>query len=65
MAAEYTGHRSLPTLEDCLYGKTRDWPGGEAYAALERAKLKKYRLGVENGTPLAEEIDALLARDEQ
>jgi tRNA (adenine22-N1)-methyltransferase len=65
MAAEYTGHRSLPTLEDCLYGKTLAWPGGEAYAALERAKLKKYRLGVENGTPLADEIDALLARDEK
>jgi tRNA (adenine22-N1)-methyltransferase len=64
IAAEYTGQRSLPTLEDCLYGRTREWEGGEAYCALERAKLKKYRLGVPDGTPLAQEIDALLAQAE-
>lgn len=61
MAAEYTGERREPPLEECLYGKTRDWPGGEAYCTLQRGRLQKYRLGVPDGTPLAAEIDAVLA----
>lgn len=61
MAAEYTGEKREPALEECLYGRTRDWPGGEGYGALQRGRLRKYRLGVPDGTPLAEEIDALLA----
>lgn len=60
MAAEYTGEKRPLTLEECLYGKTRAWPGGEEYCALQCAKLRKYRLGVPEGTPLAAQIDALL-----
>lgn len=63
MAAEYVGTaqtQHLLTLERCLYGETRAWPEGEAYCALQRGKLKKYRLGVADGSPLAGEIDALL-----
>lgn len=62
MAAEYTGQKREPSLEECLYGATRDWPGGEAYGAWQRAKLQKLRLGVPGGTPLAAQIDALLGQ---
>lgn len=65
MAAEYTGEKREPTLEQCIYGQTRRWPGGEAYCALQRGKLQKYRLGVPEGTQLAKEIDALLMRDKK
>ena len=47
-----------------MYGRTAGWPGSEPYRALERGKLKKYRLGVPEDSPLADEIDGLLARDE-
>lgn len=65
MAAEYTGQKREPSLEECLCGRTRDWPEGKAYCALERAKLRKYRLGVPDGEPLAEEIDRLLGQEEE
>lgn len=64
LAAEYTGQPVEPTLEQCIYGRTAEWPGSEPYRALERGKLKKYRLGVPEDSPLAAEIDGLLARDE-
>ena len=63
MAAEYAGQPSEPTLEQCLYGRTAEWPDSEDSRAWQRGKLRKYRLGVPDGSPLAKEIDALLARD--
>lgn len=64
MAAEYTGE-ALPaaqlTLEQCLYGLTGRHEGGGEYAALQRGKLQKVRLGLADGDPLAQRIDAHLA----
>ena len=60
MAAEYTGETYEPTFTECLFGKTGEWPEGEGYAAWQKAKLPRFRLGVPDGTPLAEEIDGLL-----
>ena len=59
MAAEYTGQGRQPTLAQCLFGETGCWPEGAAYAAWQRAKLPKLRLGVPDGTPLAAEMDAI------
>lgn len=60
MAAEYTGQSRQPTLAQCLFGETGWWPEGAAYAAWQRAKLPKLRLGVPDGTPLAAEMDAII-----
>ena len=60
MAAEYTGERKTPTFTECLFGRTGEYPEGEGYAAWQKAKLPRFRLGVPDGTPLAEEIDNLL-----
>lgn len=60
MAAEYTGEKQEPTFTECLLGKTGEYPEGADYAAWQKAKLPRFRLGVPDGTLLAEEIDALL-----
>ncbi len=68
MAADYTGEAQSAeriTLEQCLYGLTGRYPDGAAYAALQRGKLQKFRLGLADADPLAQRIDAHLqaARD--
>ena len=60
IAAEYTGERHEPTFSECLLGGTGSWPEGAGYAAWQKAKLPRMRLGVPDGTPLADEIDRLL-----
>ena len=60
MAAEYTGEVREPAFAECLFGGTGKWPEGAGYAAWQKAKLPRMRLGVPDGTPLAEEIDAIL-----
>ena len=65
MAAEYTGETFAPTLAQCLYGRTGEWPEGRAYAAWQRAKLHKFRLGLAEGSPLAAEVDAELALEKE
>ena len=61
MAAEYTGEKYEPTFAECLFGKTGEYPEGADYAAWQKAKLPRFRLGVPDETPLAEEIDSLLS----
>ena len=63
MAAEYTGETHAPTFTECLFGGTGEWPEGAGYAAWQKAKLPRFRLGVPDGTPLAEEIDQILRED--
>ena len=63
MAAEYTGETHTPTFTECLFGGTGEWPEGAGYAAWQKAKLPRFRLGVPDGTPLAEEIDQILRED--
>ena len=60
MAAEYTGERKEASFTECLFGRTGEWPEGAGYAAWQKAKLPRFRLGVPDGTALAEEIDTLL-----
>ena len=60
MAAEYTGETREPAFAECLFGGTGAWPEGAGYAAWQKAKLPRMRLGVPEGTPLAQEIDAIL-----
>ena len=60
MAAEYTGECRTPTFAECLFGKTADWPEGAGYAAWQKAKLPRLRLGAPDGTELAREIDEIL-----
>ena len=60
MAAEYTGEVRTPTFAECLFGQTGAWPEGEGYAAWQKAKLPRFRLGVPDGSELAQEIDAIL-----
>ena len=60
MAAEYTGEVTEPTVKQCLLGETGHWPEGAGYAAWQRAKLPRMRLGVPDGSPLAAEMDAIL-----
>ena len=60
MAAEYTGEVTEPTFTQCLLGDTARWPEGAGYAAWQRAKLPRMRLGVPDGSPLAAEMDAIL-----
>lgn len=60
MAAEYTGEVYTPDFRECLLGRTGEWPEGAGYAAWQKVKLPRLRLGVPDGTPLAEEMDALL-----
>ena len=60
MAAEYTGKVTEPTFTQCLLGDTARWPEGAGYAAWQRAKLPRMRLGVPDGSPLAAEMDAIL-----
>lgn len=62
MAAEYTGECAAPDFAQCLLGKTGEYPEGTGYAAWQKAKLPRLRLGVPDGTPLAQEIDALLKK---
>ena len=61
MAAEYTGEKKTPAFTECLFGRTGEWPEGEGYAAWQKAKLPRFRLGVPDGSRLAQEIDDLLA----
>ena len=61
MAAEYTGEVYAPTFAECLFGSTGEWPGGKGYADWQKAKLPRMRLGVPDGSALAQEIDSLLA----
>ena len=61
MAAEYTGEKKTPAFTECLFGRTGEWPEGEGYAAWQKAKLPRFRLGVPDGSLLAQEIDDLLA----
>ncbi len=64
MLAEYIGEKTPPeqlSLAQTLYGKTTCEEGFAPYAALARGKLKKERLHLAADTPLAKEIDALLA----
>ena len=65
MAAEYTGEVKTPTFQECLFGLTGQWPEGEGYAAWQKAKLPRLRLGVPDGTELAKEIDELIKGGEQ
>ena len=60
MAAEYTGEVKTPTFQECLFGLTGQWPEGEGYAAWQKAKLPRLRLGVPDGTELAKEMDELI-----
>ena len=53
-------HGFAPTFTECLFGRTAEWPEGAGYAAWQKAKLPRFRLGVPDGTELAEEIDKLL-----
>ena len=57
MAAEYTGEKKTPAFTECLFGRTAEWPEGAGYAAWQKAKLPRFRLGVPDGTELAEEMD--------
>ena len=43
-----------------LLGDTGRWPEGAGYAAWQRAKLPRMRLGVPDGSALAAEMDAIL-----
>ncbi len=61
MAAEYTGEVRDPTFAECLFGGTGAWPEGAGYAAWQKAKLPRMRLGIPDGSALALEIDRLLA----
>ena len=61
MAAEYTGETHEPTFAECLFGGTGVWPEGKGYADWQKAKLPRMRLGVPDGSALAQEIDSLLA----
>ena len=61
MAAEYTGEKHEPAFAECLFGKTGEYPEGADYAAWQKAKLPRFRLGVPDETPLAQEIDSLLS----
>ena len=63
MAAEYTGEIRQPTFAECLFGRTGEDPAGAGYAAWQKAKLPRLRLGVPDGTPLAEEIDSILKEE--
>ena len=63
MAAECTGETRTPTFTECLFGGTGEWPEGAGYAAWQKAKLPRFRLGVPDGTPLAGEIDQILRED--
>ena len=63
MAAEYTGERHEPTFSESPLGGTGSWPEGAGYAAWQKAKLPRMRLGVPDGTPLADEIDRLLKEE--
>ena len=47
-------------VTQCLLGETGRWPEGAGYAAWQRAKLPRMRLGVPDGSPLAAEMDAIL-----
>ena len=60
MAAEYDGQRRALTWAEALYGGTGAWPQAAGYAAKQREKLAKLRRGIPDGTPDADEIDALL-----
>ena len=65
MAAEYTGEMKTPTFQECLFGLTGQWPEGKGYAAWQKAKLPRLRLGVPDGTELAKEMDELIKGGEQ
>ena len=60
MAAEYTGEGKQAGFAECLFGLTAQWPEGVGYAAWQKAKLPRLRLGVKDGTEMAREIDEIL-----
>lgn len=64
IAAEYTGEKRQPTFEECLFGGTSDYPEGAGYAAWQRAKLPRLRLGVPDGSALAQEMDRIMRQEE-
>ena len=68
MNAQYTGAAREPDGLFCLTGLTNGQPGCSEYYAVQNEKLKKYRLGLPEGTErdavgeLIAELDALAAR---
>ena len=68
MNAQYTGAARKPDGLFCLTGLTNGQPGCSEYYAVQNEKLKKYRLGLPEGTErdavgeLIAELDALAAR---
>ena len=68
MNARYTGVCREPDGLECLCGLTNGQPGCSEYYAVQNEKLKKYRLGLPEGTErdavgeLIAELDALAAR---
>ena len=68
MIAQYTGAAREPDELFCLTGLTNGQPGCSEYYAVQNEKLKKYRLGLPEGTErdavgeLIAELDALAAR---
>lgn len=68
MNAQYTGAAHEPDGLFCLTGLTNGQPGCSEYYAVQNEKLKKYRLGLPEGTErdavgeLIAELDALAAR---
>ena len=68
MNARYTGTCREPDGLECLCGLTNGQPGCSEYYAVQNEKLKKYRLGLPEGTErdavgkLIAELDALAAR---
>ena len=65
MAAEYTGEpRTLSVREAILGGTERYGAAGREYAAWQRAKLRKVRLGLAADDDQGRQIDAILAEEE-
>jgi tRNA A22 N-methylase len=68
IAAECTGDgipQDALTAAQCLYGETMREPEGDAYAAHEREKLRRYRLGLPDESAEAIAIDTLLVHAAQ
>ncbi len=67
LCAAYTGDKTPAeeiTLAEAVYGNAACEANFASYAALQRGKLKKVRMGLPEGSPLACEIDALFAAAE-
>lgn len=67
LCAEYTGKKTRKeqiALKQVLYGAAACEENFAPYAALALGKLKKERRSIADGTPLAQEMDALFAEAE-